>query len=1046
MSQSTADFLYELKQKRSNWLASTRENNFGILRFLSDLYPDQAHFVFELLQNAEDACASRVRFELHQDRLKVTHNGKRLFNAKDVDSITNIGNSTKKDDVNQIGKFGIGFKAVFSYTKTPQIYSGPFSFEIRDLVCPSEIAELQKEQDETVFIFPFNSDSKSPEACFQEVKRVFDNLDHTALLFLEHTKAIEWVIAESNTGSVVRELLENFDPNLIKVSVTTTQTENTKKDLWFLRFQAPLPEHGRLMCGFALKLAFREGKQDEIIPNKPLSSQMKVVSVEGKLCIFFPAEKEETGLRFYINGPYAATVDRASIKHEHEDNRAIFNETIKLFIKSMDELKLRGFLSPDFLEILPNNDDPLKPFYKVLRDDVYRAMKLQRLIPTKDGDHAPAILLLRGPKTFIDVLSEEDIALLADEAKRQWAAGVMNNSRADKLLDSLEIPNWDNDRLLEIVNKKFDQYSVNDKALSWLRAKEDKWLIQFYRLLLNAAKQKNKESLIKSWKIIPGAYDKGDDEQIEVGSKMVFPSKEKQLIFIAIVKASLLDTASEMGGDNQLKLREFLNAAGVKEFDERAQIKDILPSFYRPDGLHADPPEEEHLNDMCCFVKWYQKHKDVTLFDNHYIFLAADRNPEEVNLYQGPECYLDNPILETNMHLIYEMVPNINNKRVLLWPGYEKISNFVDFAKACGVQWQLEISKQKLSKHKIKLYPYAYQFKTNKAKFTDTGINEDYYIDNLDQILARKHPDIAKLVWDTMSKAGPEVFYARYRPNQQYTTWHTKSLLVDMLAESVWIPGKDGKFYKPSAMTRENLHKDFLYDDRNGWLSAIDFEADARQETAAYKQKEANARAVGLPLKDIEDFKKLKEKDPKKYNKIVTAIKTSLEESVFPEKPVKNAERREQGIREKVRRAPETAYEIRDRSVRYTKGMIDPRTTLRELYTDDKGRMWCQLCHDEMPFQGRDGKDYFEAVSISQIQREVEEKCLALCPICAAKYEEFIRKEKDAEDHLIQKIQVEKGPTIPITLGKEEGSLRFVERHLADLKVVLDELSKNDGD
>lgn len=38
------------------------------LSFLGRLYTDRTHFVFELLQNAEDAGATRIRFSLFDDR------------------------------------------------------------------------------------------------------------------------------------------------------------------------------------------------------------------------------------------------------------------------------------------------------------------------------------------------------------------------------------------------------------------------------------------------------------------------------------------------------------------------------------------------------------------------------------------------------------------------------------------------------------------------------------------------------------------------------------------------------------------------------------------------------------------------------------------------------------------------------------------------------------------------------------------------------------------------------------------------------------------
>ena len=46
-------------------------------------YKDRTHFLFELLQNAEDAKASEIRFSLLRDMLVIEHNGI-LFSKADV--------------------------------------------------------------------------------------------------------------------------------------------------------------------------------------------------------------------------------------------------------------------------------------------------------------------------------------------------------------------------------------------------------------------------------------------------------------------------------------------------------------------------------------------------------------------------------------------------------------------------------------------------------------------------------------------------------------------------------------------------------------------------------------------------------------------------------------------------------------------------------------------------------------------------------------------------------------------------------------------------
>ena len=69
---------------------------------LADRYADRTHFIFELLQNAEDALARRpgwegsraVDFELSRNALTISHFGK-PFDEPDVRGICGIAKSTK---------------------------------------------------------------------------------------------------------------------------------------------------------------------------------------------------------------------------------------------------------------------------------------------------------------------------------------------------------------------------------------------------------------------------------------------------------------------------------------------------------------------------------------------------------------------------------------------------------------------------------------------------------------------------------------------------------------------------------------------------------------------------------------------------------------------------------------------------------------------------------------------------------------------------------------------------------------------------------------
>ena len=158
--------IQELIQRRKNWVKSSTENKFDFDSILAGLYNDPSHFIYEILQNAEDAKATTVAFKLYNDRLVITHNGK-AFDTKDIDAITGIGISTKKDDVNTIGKFGVGFKSVFAVTQTPQIQSGTHNFKIKDFVIPSLINDANENSNDTKITLPFDHKSRSQKSVFE---------------------------------------------------------------------------------------------------------------------------------------------------------------------------------------------------------------------------------------------------------------------------------------------------------------------------------------------------------------------------------------------------------------------------------------------------------------------------------------------------------------------------------------------------------------------------------------------------------------------------------------------------------------------------------------------------------------------------------------------------------------------------------------------------------------------------------------------------------------------------------------------------------------
>ena len=80
------DYQKIYSSKRDGWKELTEPGSKEYENFFAGYYSENNHFVYELLQNAEDAEATFITFVYKSDRLTIYHNG-RPFNEMDVNSI-----------------------------------------------------------------------------------------------------------------------------------------------------------------------------------------------------------------------------------------------------------------------------------------------------------------------------------------------------------------------------------------------------------------------------------------------------------------------------------------------------------------------------------------------------------------------------------------------------------------------------------------------------------------------------------------------------------------------------------------------------------------------------------------------------------------------------------------------------------------------------------------------------------------------------------------------------------------------------------------------
>lgn len=1027
------NFLTELRKEREP-LAITLQKHKGIRRILEDFYPDNAHFIYELLQNAEDAYAQHAWFELHKGHLVFTHDGTRHFDEHDVSSITDIGDSSKREDAEKIGKFGVGFKSVFVYTETPCIYSKRFSFRITSLVLPEAISPKPETGSKTRFEFPFNSPKKSAEDAFSEIKAGLESLSETTLLFLSNLRTISWHIEDDSSGSVSRiEHPDNY------IEIYKKSDTGTISGFHWLRFTAPvdgLPEQNVAVAyqlNFLPKVKIFESKE-------LLSKQMEITSSQGRVSVFFPAEKELSGLRFHLHAPFVPELSRASIK-DTPANLPLFGQLANLAAKSLYTIRDLGLLTGDFLSVLPNPEDELPPRYAPIRQAIINEMQNEPLTPTHNKSHAPARQLVQAKAVLKDLISEKDLRyfLEGENEEPKWSIGArQKNSDQDRFLAGLGIRNWDVAEFVELLKEKAteSEYSwgckPDEKFLIWLGSKSDEWHQQMYSVLYQELKDDD-FSQLRDVKII-----RLSDRAYSVGRKCYFPTESVDCddLMPRVARAVFSSGTKKI----QAEAKKLLEGIGVKEIGESEEIERILKERYRQE---SDLPDDKtHLSDMRRFMKFVENNSNnpqcKKLFMQYFIFKTEDKE------WERPEAvFLDSPYKETLLSAYYKGVPAPDKSKSALSSWYEKagisIKRLNEFAEAVGVQISLYIKQTNCNNNPQRDYLYN----APGYRFTNYGENRDHTIPGLESLLNQQSIKISQLLWKTMCSAPTKALQAEYRNNIQAGSHYADSLLVHRLRQAEWVPQKGGIFVTPSHASRSQLPEGFPFDEGYEWLKAIGFGEDEKKQSEEFRQREKKRIELGFESEDALgralEFAKLPEEE---QQRILSEYK-QRRDFELPENSVSNPQRRAQKLAEQAKDAPERVSEERTRSVSVGAEEVKARADqyLRQQYTNIDGQMICQVCKAELPFKKDNGDYYFERVELlADLPGRHRENYIILCPNHAAMFQHANGSKELLEPMLKELERTE----LEVVLAQRDMTVYFTETHITDLKAVISSVRRQE--
>ena len=856
---------------------------------LSDrLYSNPTHFVYELLQNAEDAEATKVIFRLYQDRLELEHDGQ-PFTKCDVRGIRRFGAGTKENDITKIGTFGIGFKSVYAHTCSPEIHSGAAHFAIDHYVDSRSIPPRSSDLG-TLFVFPFNRGDRDPGKSFDKISERLKDLGTDTLLFLKNIMSISYEIDESNAGSCHRKT-SSLEANFVR-EVTVIRQSNQRKEERWLVFErdvdlklipedelkdASIPEGKSLTVEIAFLYADPDSQGSPKFQHPPKSN----------LVVYFPTEKE-THLGFLMQGPYRTTPARDNIPQSNAFNITLAEQTGDLVVETLRWLRDKNWLTVDVLTMMPLAYTTESTIYgyswnhehnyrNTLFEPVYKkvlaAIKNEDLIPAyKEGYVSGKNAKLAGSEALRVLLNGSRLREFFDNDQLRWISGKITGQLRYYLIHHVDIEEIDSTKFARRIDKEF------------LRCQPDSWIREFYEF---ASEHDSITSILKNKPII----------RLQKDSNHVAPFdrySDKPNAYLPTEHESQFDTVKREVCNSD-KAMEFLRNLGLKKPDIVDEVtKLILPKYEQDNEIDIEEHRiEERRKDITVIVKALNEvprdREDELIQDLKQSPFLLATNAKGVKEFRCPvEIYRRTPELE----MYFEGNPEV-------WFLSSEYASYADDFEKIGVASQVRVCCKKPDNRGYVDRSLRY----HRYRRGYNGFDPDCSIEGLEFALEHSNLKRAKFIWDYLLKYQRCIVGIVEESSRQdfssagrvYSKEEQVSKMGKLVREKPWLPNpnKQGEFVVPKEITLDELPDDFSKDKQlaaklgmNASYEAIVAELQGREDIPE-ELKQAFKSTLELKQKCPELLD-----NPEELNKYMrwresTAKQTTNEDNSIPGEEVK---------------------------------------------------------------------------------------------------------------------------------------------------------------
>jgi DNA polymerase III delta prime subunit len=795
MKEEQKIWFENLYRKRQN-TATTLMDDFAISNMWNSVveqYSDQAHFIYELLQNANDAKATKSSFRLTNNGLYFKHNGTKNFwvsnpetekedqinnNLGDINAITAVAQSNKKDQ-STIGKFGVGFKAVFQYTATPHIYDPIFQFKINKFIVPTRLENdlSDRQKDETIFYFPFDKQEAdengnlkmSPEKAYIDILEKLKSLIYPTL-FLSSLEEVKW-LTENEIGEYTKKIIKRTqEGNITCEKIELYQQiglQETKNNLLLL---SRLKEE----YGLNYSIGFFLDEKNNLTPKQ-----------YSAFC-FFPT-KETTNLNFILHAPFLLTESREGIKCFEKHNIEMSNLLSQLAADSLLILKELKLINDDIFNIIPykkpKNAELFTSFYETIKEK----FETEELLPTINNFTYSKNAYWAQDNPLIDLFSDDQLSMLIDDQDAKWVFRnfVRNQTgKDDELREYIEgcTAEWyEMSYLLKRINAGFiesQSYEWLHKLYDYLFKNNSYWNdIKTKPIFLNQER-----------KAVP-AFEQRGKEFHEI---LFLPSENFRTTEKTISSELLVND----------KTNEFVKNFGVKQPSLKDEIYNhILPLYVTDDVIDTRPHFE------IFFKYWVEEGRPEDFInlikDKSFILYKTGDNEKQ---YRDKASDIYYPTLDLEKYFETKS----DTKFVDLYEYYSFITDekykpiLKDFLLKLGVCILPKILNNEITDSSIK---EKLGLQKSTYGYNDRNKTNDKVIDGCNELTANINSDKSFILWNYLAKL-PIIEYSKgkhfyFSHTNRYQNFETTTLTL--LKQRKWILSKSGEFVSPSEICINEL-------------------------------------------------------------------------------------------------------------------------------------------------------------------------------------------------------------------------------------------------